>query len=886
MHLVLTHEQADFDAIASSFGVCLLDSSAQAVLPRRINRNVRAFLTLYGKDLPFIEFADLKRQHLGAVTLVDTQTLPTVRGLVPQTHINVIDHHPLGDMDESWSIHIEPLGATTTILVERMQRAGKRLNLIESTLLLLGIYEDTGSLSYAGTSSRDVLAVAWLLDQGANLSLAADFLNHPLSDAQFDLYNALLESVETHFFYGLSVVVAKVVVEEYIDEISTVAHKLRDLLDPDGLFLIVGLKGKVQLVARSTTDLLDVSRVAAVFNGGGHARAAAALIRAGKPDAVYQQLMDQLHQVIKPARTVGEIMSRDPQILAPDVTVQDAAQLMSRFGHEGYPVVQDEQLLGLLTRRAVDRAISHKFYQRAIETIMDVGDFLVHTTDSVQHLQNMMMDTGWGQIPVLDPISKEIIGIVTRTDLLKELANGIQKDPNEGNLGSKLAAVLPAQRLQFLKLVAREAERQGAAMYVVGGFVRDLLLQAPSMDLDLVIEGDAIALAKSLAEMFGGRISSHQRFGTAKWHLDPANSDFRSALMLDNNNVSDLPATLDFVTARTEFYTHPTALPSVRHGSINLDLHRRDFTINTLAIRLDGRYYGQLLDYWGGEKDLKRGLIRVLHSLSFIDDPTRILRAVRLEQRLNFEIETRSLNLLKQALPLMARVSGERIRHEFQLMYAEERLSAVMFRLQELGILAAIHSDLVWTNELAEIVQKGRVFRFPRRWQLATLPERDVMLTTLCLAKYSSEVVRSISRRLHLPNRIERVVIDTTDIMQYLKLWSDRSKPSELAAFLDSKHESAIAVAWIALLQDESGQENLEKYLSNWRFLKPETTGYDLRRMDLPPGPVYSRILDKLRAAWINGEVTSSMEEKTCLQQYIRAEGLKKDGSADNPSDK
>ncbi|MEE9512515.1 MAG: DHH family phosphoesterase, partial [Anaerolineales bacterium] len=291
MHLVCTHEQADFDAVASLLGVRLLDPEALPVLPRRVNRNVRAFVTLYDDHLPFVEFGELPRGRVARLTVVDTQSSPSIKGVRKDTKIHLIDHHPLDDdLDPSWSAHIEEVGATSTLLVEEIQEAGRNLSPVQATLLLLGIYEDTGSLSYASTTPRDVRASAWLLERGADLNLVGEFLNHPLSNGQRDLYDRLLENIETHEYHGLSIILACSEAHGLVEEISTLAHKLRDVFDPDGLFVLVGLNGSVQLVARSTTDELDVGAVAEHFGGGGHARAAAALIRERKSAQVRDEL--------------------------------------------------------------------------------------------------------------------------------------------------------------------------------------------------------------------------------------------------------------------------------------------------------------------------------------------------------------------------------------------------------------------------------------------------------------------------------------------------------------------------------------------------------------------------------------------------------------------
>ena len=673
MHVILTHEQTDFDALASLFAAALLYEGTIPVLPRRLNRNVRSFVTLYGLEFNFQDPRDLPSGKIGAVTLVDTQSLVTLKGMGARTNVRVIDHHPLRPgLPAEWQVNIDEVGATTTILAEGLQVNNGRLTSMQATLLLLGIYEDTGSLSYARTSARDIRAAAWLLEQGASLQIAIDFLNPPLSADQRTLYENLLEAAQTHHIHGHRIVITCGDASEVDEEISTLAHKLRDLLEPDAIFVLVVTQGGIRLVARSTTDAIDVSEITAAFGGGGHDRAAAALVRGEKTKTfkllkeTCDRLLAELQERVRPSVTVAEIMSTGPQVLKLDTTVKEAATLMQRTGFEGYPVVDSGVVVGLLTRRAVDRALAHRLNLTA-SSLMEAGSISVTPADSLQSLQARMTDSGWGQIPVVND-DGIVIGIVTRTDLLKTLT-----PPNlhagEKNLASRLEEVLPPSRLELINKVAGQAQARKMAVYIVGGFVRDLLLERPSLDFDIVVEGDAIALGKSMAKEFGGRIKSHARFGTAKWYLS------------ENETESPLPAFLDLISARTEFYDHPTALPTVERGSIKLDLHRRDFTMNTLAMRLDGSHYGELHDYWGGLADLDRGLVRVLHSLSFVDDPTRMLRAVKYEQRYGFTIETRTRELMEQARPLLEKLSSERVRHELDLILDEPNVIPMLSRL-------------------------------------------------------------------------------------------------------------------------------------------------------------------------------------------------------------
>ncbi|HUS85108.1 MAG TPA: CBS domain-containing protein [Anaerolineales bacterium] len=870
MHLVCTHEQADFDAVASLLGVRLLDPEAMPVLPRRVNRNVRAFVTLYGDHLPFVEFGELPRSRVEQITIVDTQSSPSFKGVHAGTKVHLIDHHPRGeDLDSSWSTHIEEVGATATLLVEEVQEVGRNLSPVQATLLLLGIYEDTGSLSYASTTPRDMRASAWLLERGANLNLVGEFLNHPLSNGQRDLYDRLLESIETHVYHGFSILVACGEERGLVEEISTLAHKLRDVFDPDGLFVLVGLDGSVQLVARSTIDELDVGAVAEHFGGGGHARAAAALIRKRNSAQVRDELLEFLGSLIEPAPTVGEIMSRDPQLLRPNAKISDVGERMQRFGHEGYPIVESGRVCGLLTRRAVDRALSHGMGSQAVSRIMEAGDLVVRMDDSVNHLQKVMIEHGWGQVPVVDPESGEIVGIVTRTDLLNSLGTGLEREYKPSLVG-ELEEVLPGPRLALLRLVAGEAEQRGDALYIVGGFVRDLILSAPSVDYDFVVEGDAIGLARSLASAYGGRESSHQRFGTAKWQLDLGNKQLCAALESESLEIDTLPKYLDFVSARTEFYTHPTALPSIQRGSIKLDLHRRDFTINTLALRLDGRYYGQLLDHWGGGRDLRNRKIRVLHSLSFMDDPTRILRAIRLEQRFEFHIEDRTLELLDEAIPLLDRVSGERIRSEFDTIFNEPKFAGIMARLQSLGLLEAIHPAMVWDSWLAARFEAIRCFEPLDSWRLEEPPEREFLYYAVWLFRLTPQEADGVGRRLRFPSAVLRDILQTVELNRFLQSLAETPAPSTVVARLDDVQKRAIIASCLALQDLPMVCQILEKYFMEWRFIQPKADGEALRAMELPQGPIYGEILWKLRAAWLDGEIRDEEQENALLEAIVK----------------
>ena len=872
MRIILTHEQADFDALASLLGAFLLDDSAIPVLPRRMNRNVRAFVTLYGAELPFIEQRDLPNEPVESICLVDTQSMISIRGVSDDTRVHIVDHHPIrADIPPAWTISSEDVGATTTIFVEDLQEQDGDLSMIQATTLLLGIYEDTGSLTYTRTNARDLHAASYLLDQEANLRIASDFLNHPLSTDQQKLYDLLRQHLETYHIHGHTVVVVCGSAHSMDEELSTVGHKLRDLLDPDALFMLITTRGGVQMIGRSTSDNIDVAEVIGRFGGGGHSRAAAGLIKSRELDEIHDELIELLPELVHPAVTVAEIMSYNPQVLSPDTPVQEAAERMQRFGYEGYPVVQNGKVVGLLTRRAVDRALAHKLNYTA-SNLMNSGEVVIHPDDSIDRLQHLMTDTGWGQIPVMDMKDQKIIGIVTRTDLLKILTSQASR-PGHLNFADRLEAALPAAKFTLLKRVAEIASEQKAALYIVGGFVRDLILERTSQDFDLVVEGDAIALARQLQESHGGRLTTHARFGTGKWML----SDIRGALARSlgyPENAADLPEFLDLISARTEFYTHPTALPTVERGSIKLDLHRRDFTINTLALRLDGNHYGDLQDYWGGLNDLKEGLVRVLHSLSFVDDPTRMLRAVRFERRFGFHIEKRTLELLNEARPLLSQVSGDRIRHELDHIMDDEQRVSILERLAELGLLEAIHPALVWDQDCRENLEMiGAIPSKPLigiRVDLDKANNLRKLAYILWLINQPVEKTQIILRRLRYPASQVSIVLSACKLWKDLP-WVANARLSQVATRLQDVPALAIYANFLAA-RDDKICGNFQAYLNRLRVITPRVNGDDLRTRSLPPGPIYKRILGAIREAWLDGKIDTVDQEEAYLNELIKNE--------------
>lgn len=874
MHIILTHEQADFDAIASLTAAALLHRDSIAILPNRINRNVRSFLDLCGNELPLHHFKEISPIKIDQITLVDTQALVTLKGISKKTTVSVIDHHQKKkDLPATWTTVFENTGSCTTILVEELKSRNDPLTIILSTLFLLGIYEDTGSLSYANTTSRDLQAAAYLIDKGASLALANQYLNPPLSDRQRSVYDRLMMKTQHFDIHGNRIVVAMADASDLDEEISSIAHKIRDSLDPDALFLVVKTPEGIRLVARSTTDQINVGKIAQQFGGGGHPRAAAALIQVedDQPtiEIIYKQVLDKLHEFVEPAISAAQIMSKRPLLITPQTSAEEAFNLMQRYGFEGYPVVSEGKIVGLLNRRSVERAIAHKMNLTA-SSLMDTGEIYVDLKDSLDKVQEVMTETGWGQIPVLDQNSS-IVGIITRTDLLKAIGKPKTTSVDKKNISNKLNSALPKAHIALLNLIAKHAHQQKTAIYIVGGFVRDLILNRPSLDFDIVVEGDAILFTQSLLKQFGGKVNTHKRFGTAKWQI----GDIHQNLLEDyheynEKDLSELPETLDLISARTEFYDFPTALPQVERSSIKLDLHRRDFTINTLALRLDGNHYGELYDYWGGYEDLQAGLIKVLHSLSFVDDPTRLIRAVRFEQRFNFRIEDRTFQLMEEARDLINQVSGDRLRHELNLILSESDPKPALLRLQALNFLQQIHPYLSINAEIIEKMVKILKTPIDPIWQLSSYngtSRINIIMAYITWFMNLKHSPRLIGKRLRTPAIVTESSIQAQQSLKVIHQYVNK-KPSEITEYFDTLSPYVLFILYHSI-DDPRITGLIDQYISHWKKVKPFTSGEDLQKLGITPGPIYKKILSRLRKAWLDEEIRSVEHENILLDEVI-----------------
>jgi len=456
-------------------------------------------------------------------------------------------------------------------------------------------------------------------------------------------------------------------------------------------------------------------------------------------------------------------------------------------------------------------------------------------------LQELLIGSGESRVAVLR--DGRLVGVVTRTDVLRALgAPTAEPEGEQVSIADELEA-LPRLRRVFEAVAATSEHAEG--VYLVGGTVRDILLDEPGFDVDIAVEGDGIALADALAEALGGRVRPHEKFGTAV------------VVYGDGERI-------DVVSARTEFYDAPGALPSVEHSTILDDLRRRDFTINAMAASLKGDDFGRLVDPFGGRRDLDEGRIRVLHNLSFIDDPTRIFRAIRYENRYGFRMDEHTLALARGCIEmgLVGDLSSTRLRDELVALLEEDEIGHSIHRLAEIGAMQAVHPHLAADQDTVALLMRLR--ELAAELGLA-VPRWRLGFEALARNLRPDEAygwLAGLNVRRKDAEQIAAAVTVGPRIVERL-----RSGPLDAAELVTMAEPYAPDAPLFALaLADD---DRLREYFQRLNAVRLEITGSDLAELGLRESPRVGEILGELRRRKLNGQLDGRDSELEAARELI-----------------
>lgn len=872
MQVITTHLNADFDCLASMMAAKKLYPEAHLVLPGSAEGLVEEFLKVQSPFLEFTRIKDIPLDQVRLLVVVDTHA-PERIGIFaplmdnPNVEVHIYDHHPEPDINVDQAV-IKKRGASTTILHEILLAKNVSLSPEECTLMVLGIYQDTHSLITVSTTPEDLIAAADLIKRGADLNRVASFMRQRLNSEQLDIFNELVSNLESHTVNGVEVTLVTASSDHFVRDLAYVIQNIVDMENLASVFALVRLDKRIYLIARSSIAEVNVGEMAQVFGGGGHASAASATIKELTLAQVKEKLLGELERLVQPLSRITDIMHA-PAIAA-DVndTIESIEKKLTLYNLNTLPVLSDEKPVGLITRQIVEKAIHHAMAKDRAEDLM-ISRFAVTSPDAYfKSVIPLVIEEKQKLIPVVDP-DNNLIGVVSRGDLLRVLHDGLEQDERpvsfQGRAGTqKCLKSLVKERLdkdvfKHLESIAQIGDRLNVSLYVVGGFVRDLLLNIPNHDIDIVVEGEGIPFAACLAEEFGGRVTSHEKFGTSV------------VIFPDGYRI-------DVATARMEYYKHPGALPTVEKSSVKSDLFRRDFTVNSMAVKLTGANAYCLIDFFNGERDLRSKEIHVLHSLSFIEDPCRLFRAIRFEQRFGFAMGKQAEAFMRSTIKkrLVDSLSGTRLFNEIKILLNEKGPMDCIRRMQGLDLFQFVSPEMLQAPKDLEVLERlESVFSWADR--VITADKPDVWYVYFLGLFYSlkEDAFLKAADRLHLPTRMKNSLqADRTHCRESLELLNSNKEwgPKEIYnAFANLSVEAVVYL--IALSSTDRLNQYANIYFAQYQGkAEPALTGDDLVKMGLEPGPVFQSVLNALREARVMGSVSSREEEVALVEdQFLKS---------------
>jgi tRNA nucleotidyltransferase (CCA-adding enzyme) len=864
--IITTHMNADFDALASMIAAQKLYPGATLVFPGSQEKNLRNFFlhsTSYLFNFTKLKHVDFDR--IKRLILVDTRQKSRIGKFADLAaregvEIHIYDHH--NDSEDDLHGHLEVIkdvGATTTILTELIQERNIPLSPDEATILCLGIHEDTGSFTFTSTRPEDYKAAAWLSEQGANPNLISDMLTRELTAEQIWVLSDLTKSAATHIINGVELVLCKVSREEYVGDFAVLVHKFMEMENLAVILALAQMEDKVYLVARSRVEEVNAAEIALAFGGGGHPQAASATIKNKTLFQVEKAVLALLRSRVIPQKRARDVMSSPVIHVHPGTTIKEAARIMTQFNINVLLVLDEgEVLTGYITRQVVEKAVYFGLGTIPIKEYTNIEFATVGPDASLKEIQEKIIEEKLRILPVVE--AGKVLGVITRTDLMNILAGGpvipsflsesrsASRYLKEKNMAAVLKERLPRRVIELLKNFGRVADLMGFNAYLVGGLVRDILLKRENLDVDIVVEGDGIKFAQEFASEHDVRVRSHKKFGTVV------------LVFPDGFKV-------DVATARIEYYDFPAAPPTVEMSSLKMDLYRRDFTINTLAVKLNRRDYGTLIDYFGAMKDIREKALRVLHSLSFVEDPTRVLRAIRFEQRFGFKIGKLTLALMKNAVAIncFKGLSGRRLFLELKLLLMEPEPIQAIGRMDEFDLLQVISPEIRLTAELKTLLEEIRgVLSWFNHLYLEEPYEPWKVYWHGLTSALDPKGLQTLGERLQMGDTEgRRMVAQRVEMNSVLdKLFRSKGESSHYELYkLLFVYDTETLLFMMAKANNRTVKRQISNFFTQLRGAKVSLTGRDLKHMGFQPGPLYRQILDALLEAKLNNQVNTKEDE-------------------------
>lgn len=860
MILITSHTNADFDSLACMVAARRLYPGATLTFSGASEVQVRRFVERHAAELPpvpHLKTLDLNDvDRLVCVDVADRKRLGPIGVLLDRAHpvpCDIYDHHP-GLCDLPGKVRrLEEVGACSTLFVRELEDREITPTPFEAGLLLLGIYEDTGFLTFPTTRPPDFRAAMRCLEWGADLAQVTRVLHRELTQNQLRLLTEVMGTLEPVRVGGVTVHVASLSALEYIPDLSILMHELMNLEDLEVLFLLAYLENRVHVIGRSRSPKVDVGSVLDRFGGGGHPSAASATLKGRTLDEARRLLIHELTAGHPVGLKASDLFLKDFRRIDASATVEEAFRDMNRHRVNALPVFSGGGLLGVVTRQEVDGAMHHGLPQTAVASLVVSAPPILPPETSAEEVRRLMLERSW-RIVLFGSGPRGVVGLLSRMHLFKSLyrleeppaPHRTGGQPSRQEMLNRLRGALPEGDYELLVELGALASKSGAECLLIGGAVRDLLLGKSLRDVDFVVEGNAPDLVRAWVALHGGRVKVHEEFGTAVW-LRPTGAKW------------------DFATARAEYYEAPAALPTVAHAALHQDLYRRDFTINTLAVHLAPDRLGEVLDLFGGVRDLKNGCIRVLHGLSFVEDPTRAFRAVRFAVSLGFDLPPETASLIRSALSqgVFRGLSPKRLLAELDQIvrgsYAVEGLRA----LESYGLL-----QVVWPGMKISPKVRERLYRiqqaldfyemhFPR----APVDRLVLFLMVLLEPAKLSELEAFLGRYPFRRRARELLQRYRDDAWRGVREIAGPARTAGGVYRLLGEEGAEWCLYLLSRLDDPRAQALVRDHLTTHRFVRLDIDGEDLKGAGALPSAGFAAGLLAAKVAKIDGFAPSREEQ-------------------------
>ncbi len=863
MQIIVAHDMTDLDGLAAMIAAGKLYDKAQPVFVGNLDSQVSNLMALYRDELSILNPEDVVFDQLTRVIVVDTYDLDRLGPLGKKINwadknleVIMYDHHPhtLEDIPRVDLDLSREVGSATTILVNRIRAENQQLNPVEATVCALGIYADTGNFTHQETTAEDLSAVAFLMESGANMKIINEFLEEKLNAEQQEVYNLLQDNREDLVLEGVRISLFTLKYSTYVPGLNKVITRLKSLLNIEVLFIIVEMEGETVVIARSSSDAVNAGLICRYLGGGGHKGAASVQLEQELKEA-RRNVISALKRGIRSVTKIKDIMTEEVHTIGPDTKISEAEKLMDRHGHNGLVVCEQGAIKGVFSRRDIKKVRGHDLMHAPVKGYMSKNVIKIEPTAPVFRARDLLVKYNIGRLPVVK--EGKLLGIVTRSDVIESYYNEPESPFKYQNIyGSSLVQIEPhiidiKDKLQHLKTDIREKLKiigeigrdNEARVFLIGGRIRDLLLGRYSRDLDFVVEGDVRQLASEIANHFGVKWSYNENFSTANIELQGYN--------------------LDLAATRREYYPAPGALPEVEEANILVDLFRRDYTVNALALNIGPESWGRLIDFFHGCRDLEEKKLRILHRFSFLDDPTRIIRGIRLALELDFTFEKETSELAREALSAgeFSGLSLARTFQELETLFQFEFTEQFLLFLKKYPVFKLLDINIKIDKQRIEKLIKLEEF-------MAELSSADIDLQkwSLRMTALTGGLPDNVLQELNLSGNTEQILSSAAEYINRLK---EADSFWDRLEILDYMLPDTVVLCWYEL-QDEELKLELEKYLKEVKDIKPEIDGNKLQELGLKPGPRIKEVLGEIRKSRILGEVENRSQEIELAHRLIK----------------